>query len=582
VSGVLCHRKDIHNVKVQYNVGCTQKHANDHTSVQTWVEELNAMNEDSPVLLYKAQGDIPSATTQNLSACDFILCLQTITQRRFMLQFGAGNIVCLDSTHGTTQYDFYLVTVMVVDDFGEGNPVAFMISNREDEAALTAFFQAIKSRLPDDDYHASHVMTDDANQYYNAWVSVFGTAEKKLCTWHIDRTWRRALKQHVPQSDEQIEIYHMLRCLLQELNEVDFKHCLSSFMQHINQVAPNFAAYFSHYCQRTTEWAFCYRIGTQANTNMYVESFHNVLKTCYLERKANRRVDNLISMLLRIARDKAFERLVKVEKNSHSKKLQEINRRHNIVVNDLPAMTGAGWHIPSQSGEHHYSVVPAKEVCSCNLHCRTCNCCPHMYECSCVDFAVHATVCKHVHTVHQLRSASAEVANMEPVPTTGTVAVIDNAAHDEDEDMVPENLVSVHEPQTTRLRVITKCQQLMTVAGMCDNTEALQCALKHLQAAEASLHAIAKHTPSTFNTERRLPANKKLEKQVRFHSTKMKRRSKQQTLQKPTTSAVNAVKNFLMHDSNDNAFSSLSADSVCVEVPYCVDTEDVLTEEMSG
>jgi len=55
-----------------------------------------------------------------------------------------------------------------------------MISNRQNKPALTAFFQAIKSRLPhDEDYHASHVMTDDANQYHNAWVSVFGTADKK-------------------------------------------------------------------------------------------------------------------------------------------------------------------------------------------------------------------------------------------------------------------------------------------------------------------------------------------------------------------------------------------------------------------
>jgi len=94
------------------------------------------MNEDSPVLLYKGQGVKPSDDTPRLARSDFILCMQTITQRRFMLQFGCGNIVCLDSTHCTTQYDFVLVTVMVVDDFVDGNPVAFMISNREDEAAF--------------------------------------------------------------------------------------------------------------------------------------------------------------------------------------------------------------------------------------------------------------------------------------------------------------------------------------------------------------------------------------------------------------------------------------------------------------
>ena len=33
--------------------------------------------------------------------------------------FGA-NVICIDSTHGTNAYNFKLVTMMVVDDFGEG------------------------------------------------------------------------------------------------------------------------------------------------------------------------------------------------------------------------------------------------------------------------------------------------------------------------------------------------------------------------------------------------------------------------------------------------------------------------------
>ena len=61
-----------------------------------------------------------------------------------MLQFGTDKIVCLDSTHGTTQYDFNLLTVMVTDDVGDGNPVAFMICNHEDEQALSTFFRAIE------------------------------------------------------------------------------------------------------------------------------------------------------------------------------------------------------------------------------------------------------------------------------------------------------------------------------------------------------------------------------------------------------------------------------------------------------
>ena len=40
---------------------------------------------------------------------------------------------------------------------------------------------------------------------------------------------------------------------------------------------------------------------------MYLESFHAVLKILYLNHKLNRRIDNLLVPLLRVAREKAFE-----------------------------------------------------------------------------------------------------------------------------------------------------------------------------------------------------------------------------------------------------------------------------------
>jgi len=42
-------------------------------------------------------------------------------------EFGPATI-CVDSTHGTNVYDFKLITILVIDEFGEGIPVAWMIS----------------------------------------------------------------------------------------------------------------------------------------------------------------------------------------------------------------------------------------------------------------------------------------------------------------------------------------------------------------------------------------------------------------------------------------------------------------------
>ena len=68
-----------------------------------------------------------------------------------------------------------------------------------------------------------------------------------------------------------------------------------------------FAKYFSiHYAKRTEEWASCYRKSAKINTNMYIESFHRILKYVYLKGRMNKRVDNLIHILMKVSRDKAF------------------------------------------------------------------------------------------------------------------------------------------------------------------------------------------------------------------------------------------------------------------------------------
>lgn len=55
--------------------------------------------------------------------------------------------VCIDSIPGTNSYNVTLVTVLVVDEFGEGHPVNWCLSNHEDFFVLEQFFKAIKRRI---------------------------------------------------------------------------------------------------------------------------------------------------------------------------------------------------------------------------------------------------------------------------------------------------------------------------------------------------------------------------------------------------------------------------------------------------
>ena len=71
-------------------------------------------------------------------------------------------------------------------------------------------------------------------------------------------------------------------------------------------ICPKFVNYFKNtYVSRPVKSAMCYRQfeHTNADTNLFVESFHNKLKTFYLERMPNKRIDDLTNVLLEIETD---------------------------------------------------------------------------------------------------------------------------------------------------------------------------------------------------------------------------------------------------------------------------------------
>ena len=141
------------------------------------------------------------------------------------------------------------------------------------------------------------------------------------------------MQELIPVQTEHIEIYHHLRALLQCTTILNFRVLLQNFISLLLEKGYNeFCTYFqAHHCNRVGEWAFCYRVGTPFNTNMFTESFHRLLKVVHLENKNNRRIDSLLNTLLRIARDKAYERLIKVEKGKHTHRIYEINKRHKAA-----------------------------------------------------------------------------------------------------------------------------------------------------------------------------------------------------------------------------------------------------------
>lgn len=65
------------------------------------------------------------------------------------------------------------------------------------------------------------------------------------------------------------------------------------------------------YTHRAEQWASCYRLNMQLDTNMHVEAFHRVLKIDYLKHKQNRKIDHLLHILFKYTRDLVFKFLRK-------------------------------------------------------------------------------------------------------------------------------------------------------------------------------------------------------------------------------------------------------------------------------
>ncbi len=559
----LVTRMDIHNIKRQYNIEGIEKSNNDLTSVSAWVGELEAL-EYNPITVFKVQGIDQTESTDNLAQNDFILGIQTKFQRDMMIKF-SNNGICVDTTHKTNQYDFLLLTLMVLDEFGEGIPVGWMLSNREDGLVITEFLKSVHSRVGN--LQVNYFMSDDAEQFFTAWRGVFGNhsaTRKLLCSWHVDRAWRKALNELVPIQTERVAIYHHLRTLLQCNVISKFRVLLQNFVSWLmEEPYEEFCRYFQNvYCKRVEEWAFCYRASTPFNTNMFVESFHRLLKVVYLENKQNRRVDKLLHTLLRIARDKAYERLIKMEKGKTTHRVSEIHKRHQMAISLMekkeyipPVQEINGdnstsiWKVHSTDMKTVYEVVRTKENCDCRLVCKSCNVCVHMYKCTCIDDLIHGTVCKHVHLV---RIVQQELNGDEccQSPRHG------NEISDSNEYFL--KILGTEKPTTTqdnkklvhaREQMDDLLKQLQTLNLNCRNVSTVTSCMVHVKTAIGLMKALEENSEAStvLQKRKRYAPNANNEKQLRFQSTK-KRRLATSRWAKPTKEEVEQCRKRLMED----------------------------------
>uniref|UniRef100_A0A6P7FSL1 Uncharacterized protein LOC114332217 n=1 Tax=Diabrotica virgifera virgifera TaxID=50390 RepID=A0A6P7FSL1_DIAVI len=511
----LLEQKDLHNIKRDFSIGYPMKrHENDAISVKLWVNEMEKDTVENPVLYFKQQGE----EDVRLNKEDFLLIIMTKFQKRELLKFGHKK-VCIDGTHGLNQYDFQLFTLMVVDEFDSGVPVSFCFSNRGDTEIFEILFECIKSKVGT--LKPEVFMSDDAQQFYNAWKNVMGeVSHQLLCSWHVLRNWSKNLNKITSQDKREI-VFKTLKILQTELNVEYFHLGLQKFISDLEADEDTYAfkEYFvKHYADRYKMWAYCFRLHVGINTNMYLESLHKTIKHHYLEGKQCKRLDKTINALMNLLRDKMFQKIIKVEKGKKTTKVSRIQESHMKLktITSVKFMSDEnGWQVLSSNFEHTYFVENQSNTCpqdSCALRCTDCNICIHSYKCSCIDNVIYFNICKHIHAVHSSQQMlHSEHNHVQAVDTEKGIS--SDVSEIEIPLVASQSAINEHQEVQSKLQLLLGMSEKVKLLP-----EAKQKIMKHLDAVITIMNQNIH-----YDTKNSLNTNKNVEKQARYFSTKKKK-----------------------------------------------------------
>jgi len=306
----------------------------DAISTRKYVLQQCSRNEDqNRIIMYKARGDdFTVGDTSELSkhpnyAEMFCLALQTKEQSQMLSKFG-GKILCADATHGLTKYGYQLVSVVVKEDQGKGYPVSHLITSNVDSIVLTAYFKELQKRNPT--LKVKFAMSDDDNATRKAFKDAFGEDVRTMfCYWHLREAWKRNLKRIKDLVARDI-INSLLKATLTARREEEYKEILH-LLKTLFPNCEDFMQYFeSYYLPKDEDWARCHRnfYHDGVDTNMLLESFHNLIKTVYLLRKQNWRVDTLLVLLSDIEVDFWLRYTIATLVNTDTKDDPDKSKRH--------------------------------------------------------------------------------------------------------------------------------------------------------------------------------------------------------------------------------------------------------------
>ncbi|CAB0006302.1 unnamed protein product [Nesidiocoris tenuis] len=376
----------------------------------------------------------------------------TPIQKRIFQAYGHDRL-CVDSTSDSAEYGGYeLTTILAVNEFEEGVPVAFCVSSSVNDKVLTVFFEAIKSEIGN--CHCNVFMSDVVDIHYHTWKEVMGKPKHYLFSpWLIDRTWQEHLED-IADKEQRKGIYARLKACQVELDEKHFQLEFSSLLEtlEMNTERHSLHEYLeTFFVDQFDRWAYSHRSNLNINTNMHLESFYRTLKHNYLMVKDSGRVEEPISVLHEYVKECGKSSFNFREINA---KISNVPSRHDdgmkIVSEVSPSGKDYCWLVATSVNMQHVICMVTGHICdsTCMIRCDRCFVCLKNMTCSCHDNSIKGNLCEHIHAVaiskEEVIEIEEEVCSLEekiePSVTTRSDTVfekfIEQVLYEDDEEEV--------------------------------------------------------------------------------------------------------------------------------------------------
>ncbi|KAG2216820.1 hypothetical protein INT45_013892 [Circinella minor] len=293
---------DVYNIFVKYRQELCSRHTNDFKSIEKRLTELK--QNGYHIWIDTSEGQ---ESQQRLNSNDFAFGFVAPWQINY---FSQARFVSLDATHDVSKYKDGVLYTMVIRDSvsGRGVPITYLFTNDLSSRPLLGWFHSLSSiGLNPQRFTIDRSLPED-----NAIIQVWPSCSIQHCIWHVMRAWMQNVQSKVHGSigrtpaQAKAHIRPHLKALMYEKNRERFHNLLNTFITEFSHSQPEFITYFKTYyvdmwdgkaCER---WNVSYQpeVFHAMQTNNYVESWHNQLKSCYLKRKRTHRLDVLVEVLV--------------------------------------------------------------------------------------------------------------------------------------------------------------------------------------------------------------------------------------------------------------------------------------------